>query len=114
MRRNYSIRFRDVDDIDLFVALNLEDPVDGGLVGPVTQCLLIKQFKDLSTGDRFFYSHKNALTPSMIRFSSYTHFISSYLGQRAYIEDLTLACFICLTVDIDEVPKQPFTIPADE
>jgi hypothetical protein len=50
----------------------------------------------------------------MIRFSSYTHFISSYLGQRAYIEDLTLACFICLTVDIDEVPKQPFTIPADE
>lgn len=108
------IRFRDVDDVDLFVALNLEDPVDGGLVGPVTQCLLVKQFKDLSTGDRFFYTHQNALTPGRIHFLYTLIFISYYLAQRQYVENLSFACFICLTVDIDQVPKQPFVTPTDE
>lgn len=55
--------FRHVDDIDLFVGLNLEDPVKAGLVGPTSSFFIVEQFQRLRDGDRFFYSHAGALTP---------------------------------------------------
>jgi len=38
----------------------LEDPVDGGLVGPTSACLIGAQFQALKYGDRFFYTHADA------------------------------------------------------
>lgn len=58
--------FRHPDDVDLFVGLNLEDPVEGGIVGPVSACLLGQQFKALRDGDRLFYSHQGVLPPRII------------------------------------------------
>lgn len=60
------IFFRHVDDVDLFVGVNLEDPLEGGLVGAVSACLLGKQFQNLRDGDRLFYSHTGVLPQRMI------------------------------------------------
>ncbi len=65
----FSILSRDVEDVDLFVGLNLEDPLPGALIGPVSACLLGPQFKALRDGDRFFFSHSSALPSSMINWS---------------------------------------------
>jgi len=87
--------YKHVDDIDLFVALGLEDPADGALLGPVSVAIIIKQFEELRDGDRFFYTHKGALT----------------LAQRQFIENLTFSCFICLTTTLEKVPKSAFVPP---
>jgi peroxidase len=89
--------YKDVDDVDLFVGLNLEDTVSGGLIGPVSACLLGRQFRDLRDGDRFFFSHIGALSPN-------------YFQQ---ILNYSLWCFVCQTVDIDQVPLNPFEPPSD-
>lgn len=39
-------------NIDVWVGGILEDQVPGGKVGPLFQCLLIEQFKNLRSGDR--------------------------------------------------------------
>ena len=49
--------FRDVNDIDLFLALIAEDPDNGQLVGPTLACLIGKQFHHLKFGDRFWYEN---------------------------------------------------------
>ena len=42
-------------DIDLFTGGMYEDPVRGGVVGPVFAYLIGKQFKALREGDRLFF-----------------------------------------------------------
>ncbi len=74
-KRLFDLYFRDVDDVDLFVGLNLEDTVSGGLIGPVSACLLGRQFRDLRDGDRFFFSHIGALSPSMMNYLSFADII---------------------------------------
>jgi len=89
--------YKYTDDVDLFVALNLEDPVPGGLVGPVSACLLGKQFQALQIGDRFYFSNAASLK------------IPYYIPMN-----YPFWCFICQTVDIDEVPLNPFLPPSEE
>ena len=43
------------DDIDVFVGGVTETPRDGALVGPLFECLLGHQFRDLKLGDRYWY-----------------------------------------------------------
>jgi len=89
--------YKDVNDVDLFVGLNLEDAIHGGLVGPTSACLIGRQFRDLRDGDRFFFSHQGVLPPN------------SYAGLSNY----TTFCFFCNTVQIDEVPANAFLPPND-
>lgn len=49
----------DVNDIDVFVGLSMEDK-QGYHLGPLTRRLLIDQFERLRTGDRFFYENEIA------------------------------------------------------
>lgn len=44
-----------IGNIDVWVGGILEDQVPGGKVGPLFQCLLIEQFKNLRSGDRCEY-----------------------------------------------------------
>jgi len=90
--------YKSVDDVDLFVGLNLEDPVSDALVGPTSICLLGIQFEVLRDGDRlFFFSHTGVLT------SDYFAAISNY----------PLYCFLCQTIDIDQIPLHPFQPPSE-
>nr|XP_054749160.1 lactoperoxidase-like [Lytechinus pictus] len=82
-----------VDDIDAFIGMVAEEPIDGALVGPTVGCILGKHFYNLKFGDRFWYENPTGtvLTPN----------------QRDSIRQMTLARLICETLDdIDTI--QPF------
>ena len=49
---------RHVDDVDLYSGAVSEQPVAGGLVGPLFACLLGRQFSYMRNGDRFFYLNR--------------------------------------------------------
>ena len=53
--------------MDLFVGLNLEDRIPGGVVGPVSAAIITRQFKALRDGDRFFYTHPGVFTPGRLK-----------------------------------------------
>jgi len=53
----FKLLYKSVDDIDLFIGLLGEWAVKGGLVGPVTSCIMADQFSRLRDGDRFFYEN---------------------------------------------------------
>jgi len=87
--------YKDPEDVDLFVALLLEDKLRTALVGPTTACLLVKQFQDLSVGDRFSVAN-----------------INQYTTASFYNTGVTALRFLlCKTVDINQIPNYPFTPP---
>lgn len=47
------------DDVDLSVGGSLEKLLPGGLAGPTFTCIWLQQLKNIRTGDRFFYDHKD-------------------------------------------------------
>ena len=49
--------YTNVADIDVFTGAMSEKSVSGGLVGSTIACVLGKQFKNLMSGDRFFFTH---------------------------------------------------------
>ena len=71
------------DNIDVWVGSLLEEKVDGGRVGPTTQCLLVEQFKRLRDGDRFWYENPSVLTSA----------------QLAQMKQVTLSRIICDNAD---------------
>jgi len=89
--------YKDPEDVDLFVALTLEDKYPGALVGRVSACLLTKQFQNLCEGDRFCVTHKHSFTN--------TKFLKSGVISLLYL--------VCKNVDIQQVPLFPFTPPSE-
>ena len=49
--------YKDVSLIELYPAILLEKTIPGTRTGPTLQCLLLKQFKSLRDGDRFWYQN---------------------------------------------------------
>ena len=81
------------DNVDLWVGSTLERRVEGGRVGPTTQCLLLEQFRRTREGDRFWYEGQQAFTA----------------GQLAQIRLGSLARVICDNGDnIQRVPANVF------
>ena len=71
------------DNIDLWVGSLLEEKVEGGRVGPTTQCLLVEQFRRLRDGDRFWFENPSVFTSA----------------QLAQVKQVTLSRIICDNAD---------------
>ncbi|XP_061185756.1 peroxidasin-like [Saccostrea echinata] len=100
---NYDSRMRleqayeDVDDIDVFVGGITETPRDDALVGPLFECLLGNQFRDLKFGDRYWYE------------KSGTEGFS--IGQLNEIRKLTLSKIICDALNLNKIQRNSFFLP---
>ena len=51
--------YPDINGIDLFAGMMLEDPLDGALTGPVTTSVVRDQFERARDGDRYVYALAN-------------------------------------------------------
>ena len=84
------------DDIDPWVGMLAEQPVDGAMVGETLQAVLADQFVRLRDGDRFWY--ENHLNPSLV----------------SMVEEQTLAVIIRRNTDIgDELPDDVFRVESE-
>lgn len=54
VRRKMAALYGHPGNIEVWVGGVLEDPVEGGRVGPLFRCLLLEQFRRLRDGDRFW------------------------------------------------------------
>ncbi|XP_030760728.1 LOW QUALITY PROTEIN: peroxidasin-like [Sitophilus oryzae] len=84
------------ENIDVFVGGILEDPVEGGRVGPLFRCLLVEQFKKLRDGDRFWYENPSVFKPE----------------QLVQIKQYSLSRVLCDNGDnITKITKDVFVLP---
>jgi len=70
-------------DVDMYIGMNMEEPVVGSMVGPTAHCYIRHQFKILRDADRFFYTNPGQFTPE----------------QLSAIKDVSLASFLCMIAD---------------
>ena len=59
--------YRRPEDVDLYIAGNLEVPVIGSVIGPTMHCLIREQFERPRDGDRFFYTNRGQFTRAQLR-----------------------------------------------
>ena len=60
--------YRNVEDIDLFVGMIMEDATDGP-IGDTFRCLIVDVFSRMRYGDRYFYDNAGqagSFTPSKL------------------------------------------------
>jgi len=88
--------YDDVDDIDLFVGLSLEEKFQDALLGPTFACIIGDQFVRLKEGDRFYFEHGQ---DSNTRFT---------LDQLDGIRKVSMARIICDNTDIKETQPLVF------
>ncbi|XP_071041833.1 salivary peroxidase/catechol oxidase [Parasteatoda tepidariorum] len=90
--------YTDVRDIDLWVGMTVEKPIEGGVTGPTATCISAIQFHRLKFGDSFFYTHENGRYP-------FTK------DQLETIKSFSVARWLCDTTSYDEVRRHPFAVP---
>lgn len=94
------VLYKSVDDVDLFIGVLGEWAIKGGIVGPVTSCIMADQFARLKDGDRFFYEHggqSHSFTPA----------------QLDSIRSMSLARVLCETSDtVDWITPNVFWTPS--
>jgi peroxidase len=96
IRNALAANYPSTDDIDLYVAAMVEDPVVGGLVGQTLACIIAEQFKRTRDGDRFYFENPGVFTAS----------------QLEEVKKSSLARVICDNGDhITEVPGDAFLLP---
>ncbi|XP_055915269.1 peroxidasin [Eupeodes corollae] len=87
------------DNIDIFVGGILEDPVEGGKIGPLFQCIIVDQFRRLRDGDRLYYENPSVFLPE----------------QLQQIKQANLARALCDNGDnINEITENVFILPKEQ
>jgi len=59
--------YKSINLVELYPALLLEKTLPGTRTGETLQCLLIKQFKALRDGDRFWYQNPGEFSPGQLK-----------------------------------------------
>ncbi|CAL1288904.1 unnamed protein product, partial [Larinioides sclopetarius] len=95
LKENYA----SVQDIDLWVGLQMEDPSPGSEVGPTAGCIIAKQFYSAKFGDRFFWEHEGEV-PSFTA------------DQRNSLKECSLSRLLCDNTDITRVQKNVMLLPS--
>ncbi|XP_055952430.1 peroxidase-like isoform X2 [Argiope bruennichi] len=94
LKENYA----SVDDIDLFVGLQMENHFPGSIVGPTAGCIIALQFYTNKFGDRFFFEHEDEV-------SSFTE------AQRNSLKQCSLSRILCDNSNITHIPKNAMLLP---
>ncbi|KAF8771502.1 Peroxidase like protein [Argiope bruennichi] len=90
-----------VEDIDMWVGMNLEEHMPGSPLGPSAVCINAKQFYFMQKGDRFYFDIVGPEAP----FTS---------EQRKAIKQSSWARILCDNTHISQVTKNPFLLPSDD
>lgn len=114
------VLYKSVDDVDLFIGVLGEWAIKGGIVGPVTSCIMADQFARLKDGDRFFYEHggqSHSFTPGLISemliLASIIKQSDSNEAQLDSIRSMSLARVLCETSDtVDWITPNVFWTPS--
>jgi len=90
------------EEIDLYVGILTETPLENSFVSPTSACISVKQFKALKLGDRFFFTHTNQGE-------------GMGLGQVAkdMIRKRTFGDIFCDNLDLDRIPQDVFRMPGN-
>merc|ERR1719342_748256 len=103
---NLKLAYDDVADIDAFTGGVSEDSVSNGIVGATFACILAEQFKNLRSGDRFFFSHKED-GPRQDRGWS------KHERKESQIQSRKLSDIICDNIDLETIPEYVFKADSD-
>ncbi|KAI4905455.1 hypothetical protein NFI96_028088, partial [Prochilodus magdalenae] len=82
------------NNIDVWLAGLVEDPLPGARTGPIFACLIGKQMKMLREGDRFWWEKPGVFSPQ----------------QRQQLQRHSLSRVFCDNSGVTEVPLDPFTV----
>ncbi|XP_055952431.1 peroxidase-like [Argiope bruennichi] len=95
LKENYG----SVEDIDLFVGIQMENFFPEAAVGPTTACIIAMQFYSNKFGDRFFFEHVGLL-PSFTA------------AQRNSLKQCSLSRLFCDNSNITHVQKNLMLLPS--
>ncbi|XP_055951598.1 peroxidase-like [Argiope bruennichi] len=90
-----------VEDIDMWVGIQLEYHMPGAITGPSAVCINAKQFYFNQKGDRFYFDIEGPGAP-------FTD------DQRSALKQCSFARILCDDTDMSEVTKNPFLLPSKE
>ncbi|GBN91967.1 Peroxidase, partial [Araneus ventricosus] len=90
-----------VEDVDMWVGMQMENHMPGAVTGPSTVCINVKQFFFNQKGDRFYFDLEGPKSP----FTA---------AQRSTLKQCSLARILCDNTDIDQITKNPLLLPGDE
>ncbi|GBN93442.1 Peroxidase [Araneus ventricosus] len=93
--------YESVEDVDMWVGMQLENRMPGSIVGPSAVCVSAKQFYFAQKGDRLFFNHEGLLAP----FTA---------DQRSTIKNCSLGRILCDNTDIGKIPKNQFLLPSTD
>jgi peroxidase len=89
-----------VADIDLFTGSLAEMPVPSGTVGITSKCIIEQQFRNLMSGDRYFFTHKGNVGAQFNR------------RQISALKNVTMFDILCLNTNIAELQQRVFEVPS--
>jgi len=81
-------------NVDVWVAGLVEDLIEGSRVGPLFECMLVRQFRNLRDGDRFFYRNQGQFNNE----------------QLETLEGYSMARIICENTGLDRVQRDVFRL----
>jgi peroxidase len=84
-----------VDDIDVYAGSLAETPIPGGVVGPMFGHMIGAQFRDLKSGDRYYFENggcETVFTPEQVK----------------ALRKVTFASMLCTCTDLETVQRDPF------